>query len=194
MAVITEKGYIIGATYANNGQLTITQNGVVKGTFTANQSINTVIALVDTTYENKAAASGGTDLSLVTTGEKYNWNNKSTVTANPQTTTATLTSITIDGVSYEVQGGGGAGTVTSVNNIGPDANGNVSLNMSDIPMDIDFKYIGSTAPTNTKLIWFDSANGYIMKIYDETTSPTLVNLISIATFSRLVTSRALKDS
>lgn len=30
----------------------------------------------DTTYESKAAASGGTDVSLVTTGEKYTWNNK----------------------------------------------------------------------------------------------------------------------
>lgn len=30
----------------------------------------------DTTYQNKAAASGGTDVSLVTTGEKYVWNNK----------------------------------------------------------------------------------------------------------------------
>lgn len=28
----------------------------------------------DTTYESKQAASGGTDLSLVTTGEKYIWN------------------------------------------------------------------------------------------------------------------------
>ncbi|MBP5598505.1 MAG: hypothetical protein J6Y02_24270, partial [Pseudobutyrivibrio sp.] len=31
----------------------------------------------DTTYQSKAAASGGTDVSLVTTGEKYTWNNKS---------------------------------------------------------------------------------------------------------------------
>lgn len=30
----------------------------------------------DTTYENKTAASGGIDVSLVTTGEKYTWNNK----------------------------------------------------------------------------------------------------------------------
>lgn len=30
----------------------------------------------DTTYESKAAASGGTDVSLVTTGEKYIWNTK----------------------------------------------------------------------------------------------------------------------
>ena len=27
----------------------------------------------DTTYESKTAASGGTDVSLVTTGEKYTW-------------------------------------------------------------------------------------------------------------------------
>lgn len=32
----------------------------------------------DTTYESKTAASGGTDVSLVTTGEKYTWNNKGT--------------------------------------------------------------------------------------------------------------------
>lgn len=32
----------------------------------------------NTTYSSKAAASGGTDVSLVTTGEKYTWNNKGT--------------------------------------------------------------------------------------------------------------------
>ena len=39
------------------------------------------ISATDTTYESKAAAQGGTDVSLVTTGDKYNWNNK------PDTTT-----------------------------------------------------------------------------------------------------------
>jgi hypothetical protein len=34
------------------------------------------IAAKDTTYESKAAVSGGTDVSLVTTGEKYTWNSK----------------------------------------------------------------------------------------------------------------------
>lgn len=34
------------------------------------------ISATDTTYESKAAASGGTAVSLVTTGEKYNWNAK----------------------------------------------------------------------------------------------------------------------
>lgn len=43
--------------------MTITESS---GTFT--------FAATDTTYESKAAASGGTAVSLVTTGEKYNWN------------------------------------------------------------------------------------------------------------------------
>ena len=60
----------------NNGTLTITQNGTSKGTFTANQSWASTIALTDTTYESKTAASWGTAVSLVTTWEKYTWNNK----------------------------------------------------------------------------------------------------------------------
>jgi hypothetical protein len=37
------------------------------------------ISATDTTYSSKAAASGGTAVSLVTTGEKYTWNNKTTL-------------------------------------------------------------------------------------------------------------------
>lgn len=40
------------------------------------QIINNTISATDTTYENKAASQWGTDVSLVTTGDKYNWNNK----------------------------------------------------------------------------------------------------------------------
>lgn len=42
----------------------------VVGTLPANTYTNT-------TYENKAAVQGGTDVSLVTTGDKYRWNNTS---------------------------------------------------------------------------------------------------------------------
>ena len=59
---------------ANNGRLTITQNGTSKGTFTANQSGNVTISLTDTTYENKDAADGSPDVSLVTAGDKFDWN------------------------------------------------------------------------------------------------------------------------
>ena len=44
--------------------------------FTIAKSVPADAVFTDTTYENKAAASGGTDASLVTTGEKYTWNNK----------------------------------------------------------------------------------------------------------------------
>ena len=47
------------------------------------------IAATDTTYESKAAASGGTAVSLVTTGEKYTWNNKqAAVTGGASTITS----------------------------------------------------------------------------------------------------------
>lgn len=42
----------------------------------ANGRASVNVPWTDTTYENKAAAQGGTDVSLVTTGDKYNWNNK----------------------------------------------------------------------------------------------------------------------
>lgn len=44
-------------------------------TITENQGAFTFSA-TDTTYSNRAAAQGGTAVSLVTTGEKYIWNNK----------------------------------------------------------------------------------------------------------------------
>ena len=59
-----------------NGTVTIKQNGNSKGSFTMNQSGGATINLTDTTYSSLAAASGGTAVSLVTTGEKYTWNNK----------------------------------------------------------------------------------------------------------------------
>jgi hypothetical protein len=46
----------------------------------------TNIEMFDTLYASKTAASGGTDLSIVTTGEKYTWNNKiSSITASAGT-------------------------------------------------------------------------------------------------------------
>ena len=42
----------------------------------------------NTTYESKSASSGGTAVSLVTTGEKYTWNNKSDLTIGTTASTA----------------------------------------------------------------------------------------------------------
>ena len=48
----------------------------VAGTYSLNKTVPADAVFTDTTYENKTAASGGNDVSLVTTGEKYTWNNK----------------------------------------------------------------------------------------------------------------------
>lgn len=45
----------------------------------------------DTTYESKSASSGGTDVSLVTTGEKYNWDSKASVNQKTVSLSATWT-------------------------------------------------------------------------------------------------------
>ena len=52
----------------------------------------------NTTYESKAAASGGTDVSLCTTGEKYTWNNKGSGTVTSVTIKAT-SPIAVDSTS-----------------------------------------------------------------------------------------------
>ena len=52
-----------------------------------------MISATDTTYESKTAASGWTDVSLVTTWEKYTWNNKanaSDITVKAYSTTWTM--------------------------------------------------------------------------------------------------------
>lgn len=55
----------------------------------------------NTTYSSKTAASGGTDVSLVTTGEKYTWNNK---TSNTGTVTSIATSGAITGGTITTSG------------------------------------------------------------------------------------------
>lgn len=53
-----------------------------------NSSGTVTVAATDTTYSSKSAASGGTAVSLVTTGEKYTWNNKSNLAIGTSATTA----------------------------------------------------------------------------------------------------------
>ena len=58
------------------------------------------ITAKDTTYSSKSAVSGGTDVSLVTTGEKYNWNVK--VDDNPTFTEASTRANIISGETFSV--------------------------------------------------------------------------------------------
>lgn len=63
------EGRGIVATNANTNVYIVKIDGT--GSFTVTRQI-----IQDTTYSSKAAVSGGTDVSLVTTGEKYTWNQK----------------------------------------------------------------------------------------------------------------------
>lgn len=112
----------------NNATLTINQNNTSKGTFTANSSTNTTINLTDTTYSSQAAASGGTAVSLVTTGEKYTWNNKGTYSKPsggiPKTDLASAVQTSLGRADTALQ----SAPVTSVNS----KTGTVSLSASDV--------------------------------------------------------------
>lgn len=58
----------------------------------------------DTTYESKAAASGGTELSLVTTGEKYTWN---------AAASGAVHDVQVDNASITVNGVANISTITA---------------------------------------------------------------------------------
>ena len=81
-------GHTHTASIASGGtsQINLAPNTVY--TLSAGGSTYAFKTPADTTYESKAAASGGTALSLVTTGEKYIWNNKSNLTIGTTSTTA----------------------------------------------------------------------------------------------------------
>lgn len=65
---------------ADSGSLTqpiFFDNGKPKATsYSLAKSVPSDAVFTDTTYESKAAVQSGSDVSLVTTGEKYTWNNK----------------------------------------------------------------------------------------------------------------------
>ena len=69
---------LMGSTAKGGATQPIYWNGTafVNTTYTLGKSVPANAVFTDTTYESKAAANGGTDVSLVTTGEKYTWNSK----------------------------------------------------------------------------------------------------------------------
>ena len=61
---------------------------------TVNADVPSGAKFTDTTYSSKSAVNGGTDVSLVTTGEKYTWNSK---TSNTGTVTSVSTGTGLSG-------------------------------------------------------------------------------------------------
>ena len=78
--IVTGVGRFLNNIYGN---LVGTVNG-----FSVEKSVPSDALFTDTTYTSQAAASGGTDVSLVTTGEKYTWNNKSNLAIGTTASTA----------------------------------------------------------------------------------------------------------
>ena len=68
---------------------------------TVDKDVPSNAVFTDTTYESKIAASGGTDVSLCTTGEKYTWNSK---TSNTGTVTKVSTGAGLTGGDITTSG------------------------------------------------------------------------------------------
>lgn len=92
--------------YYKNGSLRLWTNQDTNATTVNGHTVAVDVPanakFTDTTYTSKAAASGGTDVSLVTTGEKYTWNNKGN---------GTITGIKMNGASKGTSGVVDLGTV-----------------------------------------------------------------------------------
>ena len=117
-------------TFAAGSNVTLTDD-------TTNKKIT--IAATDTTYSSKAAASGGTDVSLVTTGEKYTWNSK---TSN----TGTITSVKTT-----------AGAHTTINT----TSGAVSFNVPTTAAHVGIKFGYTTSGNNRAVLQDSSGNLYV---------------------------------
>lgn len=90
--------------------------GTVNGKTVA-KNVPSDAVFTDTTYESKAAANGGTDVSLVTTGEKYIWNNKQNALTFNTTPSSTNKVATMADIPSSLPANGGtaenvSGTVT----------------------------------------------------------------------------------
>ena len=95
--IITGDLRVVGSIYGTAENAKKVNNLTVETAVPANAKFT------DTTYESKAAASGGTAVSLVTTGEKANWNAK---TSNVGTVTSVATGVGLTGGTIT-----GSGTV-----------------------------------------------------------------------------------
>lgn len=93
--VLTSHQDISGKADKSSAISNITRSGT---TFTATRADGTSFTFTqqdnNTTYSSKTAASGGTEVSLVTTGEKYTWNSK---TSNTGTVTKVSTGAGLTG-------------------------------------------------------------------------------------------------
>ena len=105
-------------TYVSKGSATkgvyFDSNGAAQEmTYSVSKSVPSDAVFTDTTYESKSASSGGTAVSLCTTGEKYTWNNK----GDKQTSKGSATK----GVYFDANGAAQAMTYSVSKSVPSDA-------------------------------------------------------------------------
>lgn len=128
---------LTGVGASNRGVYVASDGTATVMDYEVNKTVPSDAKFTDTTYESKEASSGGTDESLVTTGDKYTWNHKpdnvvksikvgsDTVTASGQDTftfkSGTNMTINADPSTKEITftssgGGGGTGDWSTIAN------------------------------------------------------------------------------
>ena len=182
---------------ANAGAPLINDQQIVNLTFLDGAWIITSVTPsrdTNTTYSSKTAASGGTATSLVTTGEKYTWNNKAngnhTHTTSIAESSGTSQVSLAHGKKYALNAGGTSYifTMPSDNNTNQTVKGNGTAFGASDAIDI----VGSgattvTADTTNKKITISSTNttytdattskSGLMSATDKSNLNTLVNLL-----------------
>ena len=114
--------------------------------YTLNKTVPSDAVFTDTTYSSKSEANGGTDVSLVTTGEKYNWNRKSNLVLGNTSYTALAGSTKYAGSSTQGGAATSAEKLTNTSNIG-NTNQPVYFTTSGVPTAISYT-INKSVPSN----------------------------------------------
>ena len=111
-----------------------------------NKTVPSNAVFTDTTYSSKSEASGGTDVSLVTTGEKYTWNHKSNLALGNTSSTALAGNTKYAGSSTQGGAATSAEKLTNTSNIG-NTNQPVYFTTSGVPAAISYT-INKSVPSN----------------------------------------------
>lgn len=111
-----------------------------------NKTVPSDAVFTDTTYSSKSEANGGTDVSLVTTGEKYNWNRKSNLVLGNTSYTALAGNTKYAGSSTRGGAATSAEKLTNTSNIG-NTNQPVYFTANGVPTAISYT-IDKSVPSN----------------------------------------------
>lgn len=204
---------LTGVGASNRGVYVASDGTATVMDYEVNKTVPSDAKFTDTTYESKPAASGGTDESLVTTGEKYTWNHKpdnvvkgikvgaDTVTASGQDTftfkSGTNMTINADPTTKEITftssgGGGGTGDWSTIANkpfstvgtgLAVDGSSNLNVDVDAAPTS------GSSKMVNSGGLYTKFADYYTKTEMDAIDKP-LVKYAGSATLSELTTNHA----